>query len=87
MSTTLVPGLRVNQRNLYTYFLNHRERYGDSVPCYVPRCPSQASRVPQYLKAIEVLEARALIRVLRDTQNYTGWLMLPAETLRVSKSN
>ncbi len=51
--------------------------YGDSVPCYVPRCPSQASRVPQYLKAIEALEARGLIRVLRDTQSYTGWLMLP----------
>jgi hypothetical protein len=74
VSTTLVPGLRINQRNLYTYFLSHRERYGDTVPCYVPRCPSQASRIPQYLKAIE---ARGLIRVLRDTPNYTGWLMLP----------
>ena len=77
MNTTLVPGLRINQRNLYTYFLNHRERHGDSVPCYVPRCPSQASRVPQYLKAIEALEARGLIRVLRHTPNYTGWIMLP----------
>lgn len=72
MNTTLFPGLRINQRNLYRYFLNHRQRYGDRVP----RCPSQASRVPQYLKAIERLEALGLIRVLRHTPNYTGWIII-----------
>jgi len=87
MDATSIPGLRINQRNLYAYFLNHRAKHGDRVPCYVPRCPSQASRVPQYLKAIGRLEALGLIRVLRDTPNYTGWVILPPETRSVSKSN
>lgn len=71
------PVLRINQRNLYAYYLSHRKRHGDHVPCYVPRCPSQASRTAQYLKAIERLESLGLIRVVRDTPNYTGWIMLP----------
>lgn len=68
-------GLSINQRNLYTYFLNHKKKYSNT-PCYVPRCPGQQSRVEQYLNALIKLEQYGLIRVDRSSANYTGWVML-----------
>lgn len=67
--------LTINQRNLYTYFLNHRKKYKNT-PCYVPRCSTQVSRLDQYLGALIKLELYGLIRVDRSSDNYTGWIML-----------
>ena len=66
--------LTINQRNLYAYFLNHKKKYGNS-PCFVPRVPSQNSRLEQYLQALTKLEEYGLIRVDRSSANYTGWIM------------
>ena len=66
--------LTINQRNLYAYFLNHRKKYGNS-PCFVPKVPSQNSRLDQYLQALIKLEQYGLIRVDRTSANYTGWIM------------
>jgi hypothetical protein len=66
--------LTINQRNLYAYFLNHRKKYGNT-PCFVPRVPSQNSRLEQYLQALTKLEEYGLIRVDRSSANYTGWIM------------
>jgi hypothetical protein len=67
--------LRINQRNLYRYFLHHQEKYGNT-PCFVPRCPSQHSRVEQYITAVERLEEYGLIRIDRSGGHYTAWIML-----------
>ena len=73
--------LTINQRNLYAYFLNHRKKYGNT-PCFVPRVPSQHSRLDQYLQALIKLEQYGLIRVDRSSANYTGWIMRePKSTL------
>lgn len=73
MNETL-PSLTINQRNLYFYFLNHRKKHGKT-PCFVPRCPSQASRIDQYFQALRKLEQYNLISVDRSTAHYTGWIM------------
>jgi len=75
MSTATLPALTINQRNLYTYFLNHRKKYGNT-PCFVPRCSTQVSRLDQYLQALVKLEMYGLIRVDRTSENYTGWIIL-----------
>ena len=67
--------LRINQRNLYRYFLHHQKKYGNT-PCFVPRCPSQNSRVEQYITAVERLEEHGLIRINRSGGHYTAWIML-----------
>lgn len=74
MPATATPALTINQRNLYSYFLNHRKKHGKT-PCFVPRNPSQRSRIDQYLTALIKLEQYGLIRVDRSTDNYTGWIM------------
>jgi hypothetical protein len=74
MPATALPALTINQRNLYTYFLNHKKKYGNT-PCFVPRLPSQSSRLEQYLQALTKLEQYGLIRVDRSSANYTGWIM------------
>jgi hypothetical protein len=33
-----------------------------------------------YLNALAALEKKGLIRVDRSSPNYTGWIMLPAQT-------
>ena len=71
-------GLSINQRNIYAFFLAHRKRYGNR-PCMIPRSPLQASRLPDYIKAIENLEKRGLVRVARPTDNYLSWTLLPGE--------
>jgi hypothetical protein len=73
--------LTINQRNIYAYFLNHRKKYGNT-PCFVPRVPSQLSRLEQYLQALTKLEEYGLIRVDRSSANYTGWIIRePKSTL------
>ena len=73
--------LTINQRNLYAYFLNHKKKHGNS-PCFVPRLPSQSSRLDQYLQALIKLEQYGLIRVDRSSADYTGWIMTePKSTL------
>jgi hypothetical protein len=69
-----MPALSINQRNLYTYFLNHRKKHGNT-PCFVPKLPAQSSRLEQYLQALVKLEQYGLIRVDRTSDNYTGWIM------------
>jgi hypothetical protein len=68
------PTLTINQRNLYQYFLGHKKKYGNA-PCFVPRCPTQVSRLEQYLNALIKLEQYNLISVDRSRGNYTGWIM------------
>jgi hypothetical protein len=67
-------GLRLNQRNLLRYFCHHRARYPNS-PCFVPR--SSVHHLDQHLKALEKLEDLKLITVIRETNHYQGWLMVP----------
>ena len=76
METTLELkfALTINQRNLYTYFLNHRKKYKNT-PCYVPRCSTQVSRLDQYLNALIKLEQYGLVTVDRSSANYTGWII------------
>jgi hypothetical protein len=80
MQATAVPNLSINQRNIYMYFLNHRKKYG-KVPCFVPKCTTQVSRLDQYLQALNKLEQYGLIRVERCSDNYTGWIMTEPKSL------
>lgn len=70
-------GLSINQRNIYAFYLAHRKRYGNR-PCMIPKSPLQASRLPDYIKAIEGLEKRGLVTVVRPTEHYLSWILLPA---------
>ena len=68
--------LTTNQRNLYLYFLNQREKHKDNL-CFVPPIFTQQTRISEYLTALERLEERGLIRVDRSgSPHYTGWVML-----------
>jgi hypothetical protein len=78
MPATALPALTINQRNIYTYFLNHNKKYGNT-PCFVPKLPAQRSRLDQYLQALIKLEQYGLIRVDRTSANYTGWIMTEAK--------
>ena len=73
------PALTINQRNLYLYFKAHQKKYGNA-PCFVPRCPTQISRLQQYLTALIKLEQYGLIYVDRSSGNYTGWIMKEPKT-------
>lgn len=70
-----VPGLSINQRNLYLYYLNHRKKHPHT-PCYVPKNMAQGNGKVDYFKAIEKLEKLRLVRVDRTAENYTGWILL-----------
>jgi hypothetical protein len=74
MPVTTPVALTINQRNLYAYFLNHKKKHGNTA-CFVPRVPSQNSRLEQYLQALIKLEMYGLIHVDRSSANYTGWIM------------
>lgn len=65
-------GLTIHQRNIFRYFLAHKQRHKHS-PCFVPR--TTGSQTYAYLKALEALEAKGLITVDRSTQHYTGWIL------------
>jgi hypothetical protein len=67
--------LSINQRNLYLYYLNHRKKH-KNVPCFVPKIPVQGNRMADYMRTIESLEEKQLIRVDRSSDNYTGWIIL-----------
>jgi hypothetical protein len=69
-----LPTLTINQRNIYMYFLNHRKKY-KTAPCFVPKCPTQ-NGIQIYLNALIKLEQYGLMRVDRNSDNYTGWIML-----------
>lgn len=74
--------LPINQRNLYTYVLYHKRKHRHA-PCFVPRMPMQNFRLPEYLRAIEALEERGLIKVDRSASVYTGWIIdLPESIAR-----
>lgn len=75
VSVTTLRGLTINQRNLYTYFLNHKRKYKNTA-CFVPKLPSQNSRLDQYLQALVKLEDYGLISVDRSSNTYTKWIML-----------
>jgi hypothetical protein len=68
------PSLSIQQRNLYLYYLNHKEK-GLSTPCYVPPAPSSRNRLSLYLRAIERLEELHLVTVDRESDDYREWVM------------
>jgi hypothetical protein len=72
--TSLPLGLSINQRNIYHYFLAHQKR-NKHAPCFVPKIPTTASRIDDYLNALVALERKGLIIVDRSAQHYTGWIM------------
>jgi len=74
MSVSTLPALTINQRNLYSYFLNHKKKYKNA-PCFVPKLPSQSSRLEQYLQALVKLEEYGLLSVDRNSNNYREWIM------------
>ena len=65
-------GLSLHQRNIFRYFLAHKQRHKHS-PCFVPR--TTGSQVYSYLRAIEALEGKGLVIVDRSAQHYTGWIL------------
>ena len=77
-------GLSINQRNLYCHFLAHQKR-NKNAPCFVPKLFLVGNRLETYLNALSALERKGLIRVDRSAPNYTGWIMLPAQTINAHK--
>jgi hypothetical protein len=75
----LNSGLSINQRNLYSYFLVYQKR-NKNAPCFIPKSYLVGNRLEAYLNALAALEKKGLIRVDRSSPNYTGWIMLPAQT-------
>ena len=75
--------LSANQRSIYGYLLHHKKKYS-SAPCFVPKVPNQSSRLPEYLRALEVLEEKGLITVARDSPTYTAWIIDLPKQLRHS---
>jgi len=83
--TMISSGLSINQRNLYSYFLVHQKR-NKNAPCFIPKSCLVGNRLDAYLNALEALEKKGLIRVDRSAPNYTGWIMLPVQTVSSSFS-
>jgi hypothetical protein len=63
-----MTALTSHQRNIYLYFLNHKEK-NPGEPCYVPASPVAHGRLHQYLRALEKLEELHLVIV--DVTIYT----------------
>lgn len=80
----LNSGLSINQRNLYSYFIVHQKR-NKNAPCFIPKSCLVGNRLEAYLNALAALEKKGLIRVDRSSSNYTGWIMLPAQTVHAQK--
>lgn len=74
-------GLRTNQRNIWTYYLHHRKKY-PAAPCFVPKSPLSSSQFEVWMRALDALEEKNLIRIDRSAAHYTGWIMLPANRPR-----
>jgi hypothetical protein len=66
------------QRNIYLYFLNHKEK-NPGEPCYVPASPVAHGRLHQHLRALEKLEELHLVIVDRDAEDYREWVMREPE--------
>lgn len=67
--------LSINQRNLLLYYLNHKKKHGNK-PCFVPKFPSQVSRMDDYLRAMERLEERGFFRIERSSNDYCSWTIV-----------
>jgi hypothetical protein len=70
----IAPGLTINQRNLYRYYLHHKAKHKNA-PCFVPSLAHQGIRYREYIKALDALERKNLISLDRFSPNYTGWIM------------
>jgi hypothetical protein len=57
-----MTALTSHQRNIYLYFLNHKEK-NPGEPCYVPASPVAHGRLHQHLRALEKLEELHLVIV------------------------
>jgi len=77
----LSPGLRTNQRNIWRYYLHHRQKY-PAAPCFVPKSPLSSSQFEVWMKAIDALEEKNLVTIDRSAPHYTGWIILPARKPR-----
>lgn len=73
-----MTALTSHQRNIYLYFLNHKEK-NPGEPCYVPASPVAHGRLHQYLRALEKLEELHLVIVDRDAEDYREWVMREPE--------
>lgn len=71
------PGLRLQHRNILTYYYHHLKKYPNA-PCFVPKGPS--NRISDYLRALEKLEELKLIKVVRNSDNYTSWIITSADS-------
>ena len=67
-------GLTSTQRNIYQYYLHHKQKYKDKL-CYVPRLMMFASRRDTFINALEALERKQLITVEQNTEHYGGWII------------
>lgn len=72
-------GLTTTQRNIYQYYLHHKQKYKGKA-CLVPELMMFQSRSNTFLRALEVLEEKQLISVERNTVHYGGWIIKDPET-------
>ena len=66
---TLRKSLTPAERNLIRYVKYHQKNY-PHVPCFLPR---QSSSLPRFMKQLETMENRKLIKVNRIGQSYLRW--------------
>lgn len=72
VATGKLKGLRTHQRNLFSYYLAHKQKHPDK-PCYVPRLSCHHYAV--HIRAIDVLEERGLVAVTRNGDDYRNWIL------------
>lgn len=72
-------GLTTTQRNIYQYYLHHKQKYKGKA-CLVPELMMFQSRLSTFLRALEVLEEKQLIIVERNTVHHGGWIIKDPET-------
>ena len=65
-------GLRTQHRNILTYYYHHKKK-NPHVPCFVPKAPCH--HLDDHLKALEKLEELNLVKVIRDSDSYRGWII------------
>jgi hypothetical protein len=66
------PGLRLQHRNILQYYYHHKKKYAHT-PCFVPK--STVQHLCVYLRALEKLEELKLISIVRNGDNYQGWII------------
>ena len=67
-----LKGLRTHQRNIFSYYLAQKEKYPKE-PCYLPRASCHHFAV--FMNAIDVLEQRGLVSVIREGDDYRNWIL------------